>query len=952
MRAKFASTNLGKNNNFIDSMFQPKISVVIPLYNHDQYIVEALDSVLNQTFDDLELIVIDDGSVDDSWNVLQSYAIARSDPRLRIERQENGGSHAAINHGIQLARSDWIAILNSDDRYEPTRLARFMEVVNGLPGIALVLSTIRLIDERGMEIDAGHWWLRMYNDLVQCFLAQQAEKGCQKPAVAALLWGNFAVSTSNFFFSRALVDAIGPFKSYRYVQDWEFALRAAEFLGRENFIFLDDEALLDYRLHGKNTILTGALANHAEAMAMLRIFIRRWLDDGNPLSAKAINRMYYLGRYIRQEKKRQVELAWFDQYEQLRSAFEQNKVELDALRNQLQLITQSRSWRWTSHIRNIKDFLSARSLRRLKRILKKTLVREKSPYYIWLRHEDKWMEGVKQEFLRFVASNCLKTEICVVMPVHNPDPVYFKAALESIGNQWYPHWRLSICDDASTDSRVIDLMREFAGRDSRVTITTRMESGHIVCATNDALAQASSDFVFFMDHDDCIPPHALFQFARAIAENPKVDLFYADEDKLDLQGNRTLPLFKPGFSPALLWSQNYIGHPVCLRRSMLQGVGNLRLGTQGAQDHDLMLRLHQAGAHFAHIPQILYHWRQHEESTASNASAKPYAQRAGIDALIQYLRNRYGDQFDRLETSEHSFLYYPRFKLPKELLVSVIIPTRDKVELLRACIQSIRQNTAGLRLEIIVVDNGSTDSETLEYLAQFHLERDSQVIRADIPFNWSRLNNIGRCQAKGGVLVFLNNDTIVEQPDWLVRMVEYALLPDVGLVGPLLKYEDGTIQHAGVVVGMGGWADHVFKGELPVHFPSPFISALTPRNVLALTGACHVISSQTFDDLGGYDESFLICGSDVAICLAAYRQGLQNVYLPTVSFYHLESKSRSPEVPKNDFVRSAEVYHPYRTDLGDPFFNPNLDLFSPVPRCLWPLNANVPSLGVRLGVSD
>jgi GT2 family glycosyltransferase len=268
-------------------------------------------------------------------------------------------------------------------------------------------------------------------------------------------------------------------------------------------------------------------------------------------------------------------------------------------------------------------------------------------------------------------------------------------------------------------------------------------------------------------------------------------------------------------------------------------------------------------------------------------------------------------------------------------LVSIVIPTRDKADLLKACIRSIREKTQNSLYEIIVLDNGSTEEATNSLFKELVLDERIRIVLANIPFNWSRLNNIGRRHARGNVLVFLNNDTLVISPDWLQRLSEYALLPDVATVGPMLLYPDNTIQHAGVVVGMGGWADHVFKGEAAHHYPSPYISNMLPRNVLANTGACVAVATERFDQLGEFDESFEICGSDVELGIRAHKRGYQNIYLPTAKLYHLESKTRSAHVPAGDFEQSALKYAPYRLE-GDPFFNPNLDLNCPTPCPLFP----------------
>jgi GT2 family glycosyltransferase len=612
------------------------------------------------------------------------------------------------------------------------------------------------------------------------------------------------------------------------------------------------------------------------------------------------------------------------------------------LEEQLQLIYASRSWKLTSPLRKVNLLMQSTrqvSVEVAKRGVEKVRseLRATSNYGQWLGGEENALRGLKAQSQNIMGSLTHKPVLSIVMPVHDTPVQFLRAAIDSVRTQWYPHWELCICDDGSQRVDTRELLAHIAHLDSRIKLVRRKEAGHIVLATNDAIGLSTGEFVVFLDHDDQLAPQALLRLVQTLNDKPLVDFIYSDEDKLDSNFNRCLPFFKPDWSPVLLWSQNYIGHIMCIRRTLLEQVGRLHPGTQGSQDHDLVLRLARQGAKFEHLPEVLYHWQMHEGSTSASADSKPYAHTAGKEAVARHLVQQYPDHFDRVEDSEYTFVYRARFKVPADTLASIIIPTRDHAELLRDCIESIRKVTKAMRFEIIVLDNGSSESQTLDLLEQLRKDADVTVVDADMPFNWSALNNLGRTHARGEVLVFLNNDTLVISPDWLVRLAEYALLPDVATVGALLLYPDGTIQHAGVVVGMGGWADHVFKGAEVTHFPSPFVSSVLPRNVLASTGACVAMATRQFDALGGFDEAFQICGSDVEIGLRAHKRGLQNVYLPDVRLYHLESKTRSSFVPQNDFEQSALKYAPYRTQ-GDPFFNPNLDPMSANPTPRYPVS--------------
>ena len=601
-------------------------------------------------------------------------------------------------------------------------------------------------------------------------------------------------------------------------------------------------------------------------------------------------------------------------------------------------LRSSRSWQLTEPFRKLGTLL--RRMRSASRAVAAKVIFRLQPsasspstYDQWLTKESVALSELSAQRSQLLQGLMTKPLFSIVIPVHDTPVAFLQAAVDSIKAQWYDRWEVCICDDGSKRSDTLKLLDQLEKSDSRIKIMHRAQAGHIALASNDAIAMAQGDYVVFLDHDDKFAPQALLRLTQTLAIDPELDFIYSDEDKIDVEDKRSLPFFKPDWSPILLWSQNYIGHLMCIRKSLLLELGGFKLGTQGSQDHDLVLRMAAHGAKIAHLPEVLYHWRMHSASTSSSPEAKPYAHIAGKEAVTRHLTERYGSQFNRADDSAYAFVYQPRFNVPANTTVSIIIPTRDHADLLRDCLESIHQLTQGINYEIIVLDNGSHENATHEYFSTLSVDHRIRVINADIPFNWSRLNNIGRQHAKGQVLVFLNNDTQVISPEWLLRLAEYSLLPDVATVGAMLLYPDNTIQHAGVVVGMGGWADHVFKGDAITHYPSPFVSSVVPRNVLANTGACVAIAAKQFDRLGGFDEAFEICGSDVELGIRAHNQGYHNVYLPDVRLYHLESKTRTPHVPAVDFEQSALKYSPFRLE-GDPFYNPNLDLFcaKPTPR--------------------
>jgi len=524
-------------------------------------------------------------------------------------------------------------------------------------------------------------------------------------------------------------------------------------------------------------------------------------------------------------------------------------------------------------------------------------------------------------------------EISVVVPTYNTPKDFLVDAIDSVLDQAYPHWQLCICDDASTKPHVREVLKHYADRDSRICFVALEENGNISLATNKAISEVTSDYMTFLDHDDKLHPLALYYLAEAIVTNENADMWYSDEDKLDYDGKRSQPFFKPDWSPHLALSQAYLGHLVCYRSTLVREIGGCRTGYDGAQDYDLWLRASLKARSIVHIPKILYHWRMHAESTSTMPSAKPYAHEAGLRALQDYVSLRYPKTPVKVVDGYYTFTYGQRFRLPTDTKVSIIIPTRDRVDLLRSCIDSIIEKSSWQNIEILVLDNRSSDPDTLVWLNQITMKDPRvRVISADIPFNWSRLNNIGASKAAGKVLIFLNNDTMVISPDWIEKLAGFALLPDVGIAGALLLFEDGTIQHSGVVVGMGGWADHIYRTHSATHHSGPFISPVMTRNSLAVTGACAAITAERFNEIGGFDEEFMICGSDVELCLRSHAHGWYNVMVGDARLFHFESKSRDPaKIPQRDFEQSACKYEPFRTQDIDPYFNPNLSLATTTP---------------------
>lgn len=580
------------------------------------------------------------------------------------------------------------------------------------------------------------------------------------------------------------------------------------------------------------------------------------------------------------------------------------------------------------HTKGISAFVVKLRAKANKQYADKNSIRTKPTYEQWIVTQ---MPSIDEIKVQRGTTFTYQPLISIVVPTFNTDRTFLKEMIESVIAQSYSNWELCIADGSSNDE-VYYALKGFAKQDSRVHINKLDKNHGIVGNSNAAIAMAQGEYVALLDHDDIIYPHSLYEVVKKLNDNKRADIIYTDEDKLSPQGKRQEPFFKPDWSPDLLKAQMYIGHLFVIKRELLDKIKGFREGMDGAQDYDLMLRLVEQTNNIQHLQQILYSWRETATSTSINPGAKPYAHDAGKKALNDYLKAHNG----WAEDSDNLFVYDARYKVvEEEHKASIIIPIKDNTQLTKACIDSIETLTTYKNYEIIIINNNSVEEKTLEYLKKVVKNYSNiRVVDASCKFNWSKLNNIGIQEAQGDVLVFLNNDTKIIDSDWLMRFVENSLRPDIGIVGGLLLYEDRTIQHAGVVVGMGGWADHIFKGMQSVHYGSPFISPMVRRNVLAVTGACMAISRFTLNKIGEFNENFIICGSDVEICLRAFQHGLYNVYIPEVRLIHYESKSRDAYIPNIDFELSKKFYGPYLV-AGDPFFNKNLNIFSVKPEVKW-----------------
>ncbi len=530
-------------------------------------------------------------------------------------------------------------------------------------------------------------------------------------------------------------------------------------------------------------------------------------------------------------------------------------------------------------------------------------------------HEPNW-----EDLNRMRHENRLWTNqplVSIIMPTYNPHEDWLRPAIESVLGQVYENWELCIADDGSTAPHVAHILDQYAASESRIKVVHREENGGIAVASASALDLASGEFIALLDHDDLLRPHALHRMVELLQTDPEIDVMYSDEDMLLSDGQYGKPFFKPDWSPDLLLSVNYVCHFLVLRRDLVERAGGFRPGFDGAQDHDLVLRATEKARHIGHVPDILYAWRQVPGSVALAGDAKMYAYEAGQRAVEDALARR--GLSGRVTRAEDLGRYHVRLDISGNPEVAIVIPTRDRVELLRRCIESIERVSTYSKYSITIVDNDSIDPETLTYLASSPY----QVVRKPGHFNYSRLINVGRSHVNAPFMLTVNNDVTVVSPDWIEALLEQAQKPEVGVAGGRLLYPDGRVQHEGIGLG------NVRGGYIAANLDAWWMGRVI-RDVSAVTGACQMVKTAVFDEVGGYDETLQVGFNDVDFCLRVHRAGYLVVYTPFAELIHPESASRGRAL---DPVADYELFWSrwgVEGGIHDPYLSPHVRDLNPL----------------------
>ena len=529
-----------------------------------------------------------------------------------------------------------------------------------------------------------------------------------------------------------------------------------------------------------------------------------------------------------------------------------------------------------------------------------------------------------------------RIKFSILMPLYNTPEKFLRQAIDSVRAQTYTNWELCMADGSDAQHNAVErICNEYARQDPRIRYRKLPKNEGISGNSNACLTMASGDYIALFDHDDILHPSVLYEYMKVICDMG-ADYIYCDE--ATFKGKKTINdmitlHFKPDFAPDNLRANNYICHFSAFDRNLIEGLSLFRKEFDGSQDHDAILRLTAKAKRVVHVPKLLYYWRSHADSVAADINAKSYAIDAAKGAVAAHLTEQGFENFEILSTKAFETIFQIKYEIQGNPLVSIVIPNKDHKEDLKRCITSILEKTSYERYEIIVVENNSTTDEIFEYYKEIKENSNVRVLKYEGDFNYSRINNLAVAKARGEYILLLNNDTSVITLDWIEELLMYAQREDVGAVGAKLYYEDRTIQHAGVVLGLG---QHRTAGHSHYRVSSNNLGYMGrlcyAQNVMAVTGACLMMKKALFAELGGLDENFAVSLNDVDLCIRAWKAGYINVFTPFAELYHYESVSRGLDdhgEKAQRYERESEAFRAKWKEIlvkGDPYYNPNFSL--------------------------
>ncbi|MFZ6053174.1 glycosyltransferase [Halocola ammonii] len=947
----------------------PQLSVIIPVYNLGEYIDECLASFDTQS-PNIEVLILDDGS-DDEATISKLKEL--EERGFSVTWQKNSGVAAARNKLVEEATAPYILSVDPDNTISDEYIQKGISILNDHEDVGVVYSdTIHFTESKEQEVklqDMKPDRILCLNYIDNCavFRKEIWEKAGgydgQMPKTGYEDWDLWMSALEQNWKFHHISE---PLFRYRIRKDSmvqstkevEHHVSNYDYLRKKHkSLFANHEEEIFHQLGVLLAEQNKAQEEHNANFERIREELEKAVDDKevhiqnmgvemNSLAEEKKNLLKQLHHSMQSVLKLQQRVNQLESTVVFKFAREL-KIMLNRLRSNKNMGKRK------NFFRKIAVAFSKKSFQVMRRFLakifkhiylaleearvviveagKSSLTYSEDPYMNWLLRQKPSEDDILKQRVK---SGELENSpfFSVVIPVYNPPIKFFKEAIDSVMQQSYENWELILSDDCSTDPKVKQTIEKYRKKDPRIRAVYRETNGHISAASNSGLELVEGDFTVLMDQDDLLSLDALYHVAMTIVEDPETDLVYTDEDKVDESGHHDAAHFKPDWSPENLLSRNYLGHLTVFRTSIMRAIGGWRLGFEGSQDYDLVLRFTEKTDKIKHVPKVLYHWRIHGESAASGEDAKPYAYMAAQKALTEALERR--GTPGKIDFLDGFRGYSVRLDLLNpDKKVSIIIPTKDKADVLSVCLESVFEKSTYPNFEVVLVDNNSEEKATFELIEKWEKEEPNRFkcVRSEQPFNFSHLMNFGRSHASGDFLILLNNDTKVISADWIEGMVEQSQRDELGVVGAKLLYPNETVQHAGVVIGLGGAAGHVLVGE---HREGPgyfnYVNLL--NNYSALTAACFMVRTEIYDEMGGFDESFEVEYNDVDFCLRCLDAGYRNVYVPHVELYHFESISRGhPHLTKESMERHKREIKQLRQRWSkyienDPHYNPNLSL--------------------------
>lgn len=884
------------------------LSIIIPCYNDGKYIMDAIESAEKYKGKDYEIIIINDGSTDSK--TLSIFKNLKQNGYFIIN-QKNIGLSTARNNAIKVAKGKYILPLDADNKIKPQYITKSIKILDENPNIGVVYSDLRYFGkERGIrkvpDFDFSLLLKENFIDACAIFRKQvwKDVKGYD-PKLDKLVW-----------------------------EDWEFWLNTA----KKGWKFFHIPEVLFYYRKKTDSMALKALSPKFRDKIYAYILFHKHSD------------IFYSGYKTLLSENKTLSLENqkinLENINKLMLIDEKDNHILN-LDHQIRNIHYSITWNILKKTNKLSEFIFPFGTKRRNTFnlwiigsqvlinegwksfwkkykaykeFKKRKIKKNQEYYFQRIEKDKHTNR-NDEIKNFK----YKPRISIIVPSWNAPKNILEKTITSVQNQLYPNWELCIAD-GNSKSETKEILTKYEQQDKKIKLTLLNENRGISENSNQALSLATGEFIGLLDHDDELTNDALFEVVKLLQKHPKADLIYSDEDKIDLNGKRSDPFFKPDWSPDLFLSQNYVSHFGVYRKKIIDKINGFRKGYEGSQDYDLVMRFSEQTNNIYHIPKILYHWKIIAGSAASDPNAKEYAhisaERALKDAMI-----RRKIPIECIKNVRYPGHYRIKYKIIENKKVSIIIPTKDNLKLLKKCINSILQKTEYENYEILIINNQSRKDETLEYFQKIQENKQIKIINYNKPFNFSAMNNYAVRFVQGTYLLFLNDDTEVISNEWINAMLEHCQKKHVGAVGAKLLYPDNTIQHAGVFISSNGLIFHSHK-HLPDIHPGYFVRPHLIQNLSAVTGACLMIKKNLFKEVSGFDKKNLsTIFNDIDLCLKIRKKGYLVIYTPFAKLYHHESVSRgydiTPQIKKEiEFMMTKWK----KVIEKDPYYNPNLTL--------------------------